>query len=177
MTTMKAVMLTRKGGPEVLEVVELPLPEPQAGEVRVKVLVTGVGATDITMRRGTYPYAPKLPFVPGYESVGLVDAVVPDDLDDAEVVSLILNYVTAFQMIHREAKLAPGQWATTWCAASGPRPSKVARRRSTRAFTRYALEGWTRPSMASAVRTPASASRRPAAAASPCGTASAERRR
>jgi NADPH:quinone reductase len=154
MTTMKAVMLTKKGGPEVLEVVELPLPVPQAGEVRVKVLVTGVGATDITMRRGSYPYAPKIPFVPGYESVGLVDAVgpnvtslkvgdkvcallvhggyathvvrgaehwvkVPEGLDDAEVVSLILNYVTAFQMIHREAKLAPGQWALVNAANGG----------------------------------------------------------
>ena len=75
MATMQAVMLTRKGGPEVLETVELPLPEPGPGEVRVKVLATGVGATDITMRRGYYPYAPWIPFVPGYESIGIVDAV------------------------------------------------------------------------------------------------------
>jgi NADPH2:quinone reductase len=55
--TMQAVMLTRKGGPDVLETVELPLPEPGPGEVRVRVRATGVGATDITMRRGSYPYA------------------------------------------------------------------------------------------------------------------------
>jgi len=72
--TMQAVMLTKKGGPEVLETVELPLPEPGPGEVRVKVRATGVGATDITMRRGSYPYAPVIPFIPGYESIGIVDA-------------------------------------------------------------------------------------------------------
>lgn len=154
MTTMRAVMLTKQGGPEVLETVELPLPSPGPGEVRVKVLATGVGSTDITMRRGTYPYAPRIPFVPGYESVGLVDAIgsgvttlkegdrvcallvhggyathvvrgaehwvkVPDDLDAAEAVSLILNYVTAFQMIEREAKLQPGQWALVNAANGG----------------------------------------------------------
>jgi NADPH2:quinone reductase len=146
MTTMRAVMLTRKGGPEVLQTMELPMAEPGPGEVRVRVLATGVGATDLTMRRGTYPFAPKIPFVPGYESVGEVEAVgpgvqslepgdrvaallvhggyathvvrgaehwvkVPPGLDEAEAVALILNYVTAFQLIHREAKLQPGQRA------------------------------------------------------------------
>lgn len=45
-------MLTKKGGPEVLERVEVPLPDPGPGEVRVKIHATGVGGTDITMRRG-----------------------------------------------------------------------------------------------------------------------------
>ena len=75
MATMQAVMLTKKGGPEVLEVVELPLPEPGPGEIRVRVRATGVGATDVTMRRGSYPYAPRIPFVPGYESVGIVAGI------------------------------------------------------------------------------------------------------
>jgi len=152
--TMQAVMLMKKGGPEVLERVELPLPEPRPGEVRVKVRATGVGATDITMRRGSYPYAPPIPFVPGYESVGIVDAVgdgvttlkqgdrvgallvhggyathvvrgaehwvkVPDGLDDVEAVSVILNYVTAYQMIHRKARLRPGQSALVNAANGG----------------------------------------------------------
>ncbi len=143
---MQAVMLTKKGGPEVLEVVEQPLPEPGPGELRVKVRATGVGSTDVTMRRGSYPYAPAMPFVPGYETVGSVDAIgagvtgfcvgdrvaallvhggyatyvvrgaehwvkVPVGLDDAEAVALILNYITAYQMIHRTAALQPGQWA------------------------------------------------------------------
>jgi NADPH:quinone reductase len=73
--TMQAVMLTKKGSPEVLVTVELPLPEPGPGEVRIKVRATGVGATDITMRRGSYRYALRIPFLPGYESVGIVDAI------------------------------------------------------------------------------------------------------
>jgi NADPH2:quinone reductase len=154
MATMQAVMLTRKGGPEVLETVELPLPEPGPSEVRVKVLATGVGATDIAMRRGSYPYAPPIPFVPGYESLGLVDAVgagvttlkvgdrvcallvyggyathvvrgaehwvkVPAGLNDVQAVSLILNYVTAYQMIHRSARLQAGQSALVNAANGG----------------------------------------------------------
>lgn len=147
-------MLTKKGGPEVLQLVELPMPEPKAGELRVRVCATGVGSTDVTMRRGYYPYAPKLPFVPGYETVGVVDAVgdgvtgfqvgervcallvhggyashvvrsaadwvkVPEGLSDAEVVASILNYVTAYQAIHRVAKLQRGQTALVTAAAGG----------------------------------------------------------
>ena len=154
MATMQAVMLMKKGGPEVLESVELPLPDAGPGEVRVTVHAAGVGATDITMRRGFYPYAPRMPFVPGYESVGIVDAVgagvtslregdrvcallvhggyathvirraehwvkVPDGLDDVQVASLILNYVTAYQMIHRTTQLQPRQWALVNAANGG----------------------------------------------------------
>lgn len=75
--TYKAVMLTKVGGPEVLQVVDLPIQEPGQGELRVRVKATGVGATDLTMRAGNYPYAPKIPFVPGYEIAGVVDAVGP----------------------------------------------------------------------------------------------------
>src|SRR6185295_9484144 len=75
MATYRAVMLTKKGGPEVLETVELPLREPEPGELRVRVLACGVGATDVTMRRGYYPFAPKIPFVQGYDVVGVIDAV------------------------------------------------------------------------------------------------------
>ncbi len=153
-TTYRATMLTRKGDPAVLENVELPLPEPGRGELRVRVTATGVGSTDVTMRRRYYPYAPSTPFVPGYESVGIVDAIgpgvtgfrlgqrvaallvhggyathvvraarewvpVPDGLDDAEAVALVLNYVTAHQAIHRSAKLSAGTTALVTAAAGG----------------------------------------------------------
>src|SRR6187399_1343530 len=73
--TYRASVITRRGGPEVLEVQTLPVPEPRAGEVRVRVRATGVGSTDVMMRRGSYLYAPRLPFVPGYEVVGVVEAL------------------------------------------------------------------------------------------------------
>ena len=75
MKSYRAVMLTKKGGPEVLRVVELPLEEPGPGQLRVRVGATGVGSTDLTMLEGSYPFAPKIPFVPGYEVAGVVDAV------------------------------------------------------------------------------------------------------
>jgi NADPH:quinone reductase-like Zn-dependent oxidoreductase len=144
MDTYRAVMLTRKGGPEVLEPVTLPNVDPGPGEVRVAVRATGAGGTDITMRRGTYPFAPAIPFVPGYEAIGEVEKLgegvtdlkvgqrvaallvhggyaeklvrkatefvpVPDGVDDAQGVALILNYVTAYQAMHRSGNVQAGQ--------------------------------------------------------------------
>jgi NADPH:quinone reductase len=78
MATYRAVMLTQKGGPEVLKVVELPVEDPGPGQLRIRVTAAGVGATDLIMLNGNYPFAPKIPFVPGYETVGVVDAIGPN---------------------------------------------------------------------------------------------------
>lgn len=154
MATYRAVMLTGKGGPEVLREVELPVAEPGPGEVRIAVRATGAGGTDILMRRGFYPYAPRKPFVPGYEVVGIVEALgsgvaspavgqrvaalvihggyaaklirpadqfvpVPDGVDDATAVALILNYATAWQAIHRIARVKPGDTVLVTGATGG----------------------------------------------------------
>ena len=71
----RSVVITRKGPPDVLKVVENDLRAPRAGEARIRVLATGVGRTDVVMRRGFYPYAPRIPFAPGVEIIGMVDAV------------------------------------------------------------------------------------------------------
>jgi NADPH:quinone reductase-like Zn-dependent oxidoreductase len=148
------VVITRLGGPEVLQWVEGDLPKPQAGEVRAKIFAAGVAFADVLMRRGLYPGAPKLPFAPGYDIVGEVHALgegvdqfaigqrvaaltmtggysryavvppdrlvpVPDGLDPAEAVSLVLNYVTAYQMLHRVASLREGQRVLIHAAAGG----------------------------------------------------------
>ncbi len=76
--TYRAVMLTGKGGPkalDVLQVVSLPIPEPGPGQLRVRVRAAGVGSTDFALIAGSYLYAPKLPFVPGYEIAGVVEAI------------------------------------------------------------------------------------------------------
>jgi NADPH:quinone reductase len=52
--TYRAVMLTRKGGPEVLKVVELPVEAPGPGQLRVRVRAAGVGSTDLMMLTGSY---------------------------------------------------------------------------------------------------------------------------
>src|SRR4051794_21116100 len=75
----KRVVVAHFGGPEVLQVVEEDAPRPGAGEVRVKVLAAGVSFTDAQMRAGTYiAGAPKPPFTPGYELVGVVEELGPD---------------------------------------------------------------------------------------------------
>ena len=76
-TTYRRVLATRRGGPDVLELVEEPVPEPALGEVRLRVLAAGVGFPDILMREGTYPGGPEWPFTPGCDVVGEVEAVGP----------------------------------------------------------------------------------------------------
>ena len=72
------VVVDHFGGPEVLKVVEEDDPRPGPGEVRVKVLAAGVSFTDAQLRAGTYlPGAPKPPFTPGYELVGVVEELGP----------------------------------------------------------------------------------------------------
>ena len=68
------VVVSRHGGPNVLQLVEEDIPEPQAGEVRVKVLAAGVSAYDLMFRRsGTLPGTPRVPFTLGEDVVGVVD--------------------------------------------------------------------------------------------------------
>jgi NADPH:quinone reductase len=75
---VKRVIVDHYGGPEVLKVVEEDPPQPAAGEVRVRVLAAGVSFTDAQMRAGTYiAGAPKPPFTPGYELVGVVEELGP----------------------------------------------------------------------------------------------------
>ena len=71
----KSVMVTRRGGPETLQVVESDLRDPAAGEALVKILAAPVCQDDVAARVGNRPFLPKIPFVPGYSMVGIVDAV------------------------------------------------------------------------------------------------------
>jgi NADPH:quinone reductase len=70
---VKDKLVSRYGEPEVLEVVEEAVPEPQPGEARVKVLAAGVAWGDVLRRRGVS--APPAPFVPGYDVVGVVERI------------------------------------------------------------------------------------------------------
>jgi NADPH:quinone reductase len=137
-----------------LELVEEDLPNPRPGEVRLKMLAAGVSFADVCMREGIHPEARRLPFTPGWDVVGVVDALgegvgavplgatvaampivggyaeylclpatelvsVPPQLDSAEAVCLVLNYVTAYQMLHRSAQATPGETALVHGAAGG----------------------------------------------------------
>jgi NADPH:quinone reductase-like Zn-dependent oxidoreductase len=135
----KSVIVIRRGPPQVLQVVENDLRLPSTGEARIKIHAAPVCAPDVTSRYGHTPFAPKIPFVPGYAIIGIVDAVglnvtkvtvgdrvaamtayggyaeyiyldpkelipVPATLDPAEAVTLVLNYLVAYQTLHRTVK-------------------------------------------------------------------------
>jgi NADPH:quinone reductase len=70
---MKAIRVHKYGGPEVLILEEVPIPEPKAGEARVKIEAIGVNYVDIYHRTGLYPL--QTPFTLGQEAAGVVDAV------------------------------------------------------------------------------------------------------
>jgi NADPH:quinone reductase-like Zn-dependent oxidoreductase len=139
----KSVIVTKRGGPKVLQVIDNDLRPPSAGEARIKILATPVCGPEVQARYGHNPIAPKIPFVPCYAIIGIVDAIgeavtsaavgdrvaaltmfggyaeyiylgeehlipVPDALDPAEAATLILNYIVAYQTLHRSAKVESG---------------------------------------------------------------------
>src|SRR5437660_11670387 len=75
---MRAVIITRPGGPEVLEIQERPTPEAGVGQIRVSVKASAVNRADIMQREGNYPVPPGVPAeILGMEYVGEVDTVGP----------------------------------------------------------------------------------------------------
>lgn len=79
----RRVIVTRHGGPEVLEIIEEPIPRPDAEQVRVKTEAAGVSAMDLMVRRAGFPGFPKVPFTPGVDVLGVVDEV-GGDVSDVE---------------------------------------------------------------------------------------------
>lgn len=69
------IVVTRRGGPGVLQMVEEDLPKPEAGEARVRVLAAGVSAYDLMVRSISLPGNPRVPYTPGEDIVGVVDQV------------------------------------------------------------------------------------------------------
>lgn len=73
---MRAWQVDTKGEPmDVLHEVERPVPEPGAGQLRIRVTAAGLGLPDVLMCRHTYPLTPAAPFTPGQEACGVVTAV------------------------------------------------------------------------------------------------------
>ena len=142
----RVIQVSRFGGPDGLEVVQAPMPTAGPGEVRVRVLASGLEYTDVLIRRRLYPQTSRLrpPFALGYDLVGEVDQVgdgvagiqpgervadmtvvgsnaayrtlravdltrVPAGLDAAEAATLVLSWTTAYQLLHRAARVKRGQ--------------------------------------------------------------------
>jgi NADPH:quinone reductase-like Zn-dependent oxidoreductase len=142
----RVIQVSRFGGPDGLEVVRAPMPTAGPGEVRVRVLASGLEYTDVLIRRRLYPQTSRLrpPFALGYDLVGEVDQLgdgvdgirlgervadmtvvgsnaayrtlragdltrVPAGLDAAEAATLVLSWTTAYQLLHRAARIERGQ--------------------------------------------------------------------
>jgi len=139
----KSVIVSARGGPEVLQIVENDLRPPAAREARVRILAAPVCLPDVQARYGQTLIAPRVPFAPGYAVVGTVESIgdavssiavgdrvaaltvtggyaeaiylpaeqligVSDALDPAEAVTLVLNYIVAFQTMNRSARVKAG---------------------------------------------------------------------
>lgn len=76
MNMTNAIVVHQTGGPEVMQWESIPLPELQAGQVRIRHTVIGFNMIDTYRRKGLYPM--QLPFVPGSEAAGVVEAVAED---------------------------------------------------------------------------------------------------
>jgi NADPH2:quinone reductase len=72
---MKAIRVHKFGGPEVLQLDDVPDPKPGPGQVLVRIRAAGVNPVDTYIRTGTYTMTPALPYVPGADAAGVVDAV------------------------------------------------------------------------------------------------------
>src|SRR5689334_21343149 len=136
---MKAVQVSRFGGPEVLEIVELDPPRARSGQVVVDVDAAGVNFADTHATDDSYLRPQKLPFVPGAEVVGTAhggvhdgrrvvalldggggyaeqavapDSVtfpVPDEIPDAAALALVLQGTTAWHLLRTSTRLEPGE--------------------------------------------------------------------
>src|SRR6202171_972208 len=72
---MKAILVREFGGPEVLKLEEISTPRPAAGQVLVRIHAAGVNPYDTYMRNGVYAVKPPLPYTPGSDAAGVVEAV------------------------------------------------------------------------------------------------------
>src|SRR5208337_1425477 len=89
---MKAIQIKQTGGPEVMELVDLPVPQPKSNEAVVKIQAAGVNFIDVYNREGRYKAA--LPLVLGQEAAGVVSAVGSDVHKDAVAVGDRVAYTS-----------------------------------------------------------------------------------
>lgn len=143
---MRVVQQRAFGGPEVLELVEIPAPEPGPGEVLIEVALAGVNFADVHQRRNEYLAAAELPLVPGSEVAGrrvdtgervaaltggrggyaelaLAPAAhafpIPDGVDDGTALGLLLQGLTAWHLHRTAGRLEPGESVVVHAAAGG----------------------------------------------------------
>lgn len=142
---MRAVHITRFGGPDVLEIADVPDPMPGPGRTLVEVAAAGVNYADLLRAAGTYSGGVDLPLVPGGEVVGrapdgrrvaaltlggggyaeraVVDAdrmvEVPAQVDDGAALALLVQGLTAWHLLRSSGRLVAGESIVVNAAAGG----------------------------------------------------------
>lgn len=140
---MKAIQVSKTGGPEALELVDVPKPEPKEGEALVQIKAIGVNFIDVYFREGRYPTP--LPFIDGQEAAGLVEDTgervaytgrlgayaeyaavpkdrlvrIPDGLGFEQAAAAMLQGMTAHYLTHSTYPLKRGETALIHAAAGG----------------------------------------------------------
>jgi NADPH:quinone reductase len=141
---MRAIQITAFGGPEVLELVDLPDPEPQPGLQLVTVTSAGVNFADTHQVENSYLAPTSLPLVPGAEVVGHLENgtrvaaianhggyaekalvhpsntfVLPDEVSDGQALALMVQGLTAWHLLRTSTHLQPGESVVVHAAAGG----------------------------------------------------------
>jgi NADPH2:quinone reductase len=142
---LKAIQQTEFGGPEVLELVELPVPEPGEGEVLIRVSRAGLNFADTHTRENAYVRKASLPLVPGAEVAGVredtservvalcgkggyaeyavapVDRVfpIPAGVDDGTALALLVQGLTAWHLYRTQGRVAEGESVVVVSGAGG----------------------------------------------------------
>ena len=142
---MRAVQITEFGGPEVLQLVDLPVPEPADGEVLVKVSRAGLNFADTHQRHNQYVEVRDLPLVPGVEVAGVredtgervvalcgtggyaeyatapapLTVPIPDGVTDEQALAAIMQGLTAWHLHMTFGRVASGEAVLVGSAAGG----------------------------------------------------------
>jgi NADPH:quinone reductase len=142
---LKAVVLSETGGPERLELADVPEPAPEDGAALVRVRAAGINFLDLLVRQGRYPQAPPLPTVPGVEVAGELDGQrvigftcrscggyadhalvderwlvpLPDGASFAEGASFLMTFLTVWLPLTRQVTVRAGATVLVNAAAGG----------------------------------------------------------
>jgi NADPH2:quinone reductase len=141
---VRAIQVSRFGGPEVLELVELPDPQPTGDLLRLRVEAAGVNYADTHQAADDYLARQTLPLVPGAEAVGRLDDgsrvvsllpgggyaeqalahpattfPIPDAVDDTTALAFVLQGITAWHLLRTSARISPGESVLVVSAAGG----------------------------------------------------------
>jgi NADPH2:quinone reductase len=145
LTAVRAIQMSEFGGPEVLRLLELPQPQPEPGQVLIRVTRAGVNFADTHTRTNSYVQKATLPLIPGGEVAGVREDTgervvalvgsggyaqyavaaqeqvfaIPDGLDDGVALALIVQGTTAWHLYRTAGKVAAGESVVVHAGAGG----------------------------------------------------------